>query len=317
MAEKMFPLEDTEYLAEDAQLYFCTRSTGVYAAGSFPVQSVSGMKITIGKGIAWLKYSDFGGVVYANTTNKELTIGLSPAQNTRIDGICVKYDPITRTQSAMYVKQGTAAASPSAPTLTRDTTGYEIMLYTVTVAAGVTEITSADITDKRLDADVCGVMADSITSVDTSAIAQQIAGLIERMESQTNAATASVQAQATAKLSAIQTQADTAIAGIESQLEQVYDVEAINYQVLSASVPVSAWSLENGLYKAAVTVTGLLASDHPTIDIYQAESDVASLSAMWESWCVVLAAYSATGSLILYATDLPEAALELRLEVIR
>ena len=253
------------------------------------------MNVTIGKGIAWLKYSDFGGVVYANTTNKVLTIGLSPAQNTRIDGICVKYDPITREQSAMYVKQGTAAASPTAPTLTRDSTGYEIMLYTVTVAAGVTEITSADITDMRLDPDVCGVMADSITSVDTSAIAQQVAGLIERMQNQTGAATAAVQTeatetlndvqtQATSVLNSVQTQANNAMSEIESQLEQVYNVDSINYQVLSASVPVSAWSLVNGLYKATVPVTGLLASDHPTIDIYKDEADAASLSAMWESW---------------------------------
>lgn len=328
MAETMFPLEDTEYLAADAQLFFCTRSTGVYASSCFPVTAINGMKITIGKGIAWLKYDDFGGVVYANTASKELTVSLSPASGTRIDGICIRYDPVTRSQSAMYIKEGTASASPSAPALTRDSSAYEIMLYTVTVGAGVTAINAANITDTRLSPSVCGVMGDSITSIDTSAIDAQVNAFILRMQTQTQTATENVQEQADEKLDAIQSQVDTALAdmqeqtsgtisSIEAQLEEVYDVEKVNYQVLSATVPTSAWALSGDLYKATVTVTGLLASDTPVVDIYCPESNVVALTTMWEAWCGVIATYSQTGSLVLYANDFPGVALELRLQVTR
>lgn len=286
MAEKMFPLEDTEYLAEDAQLYFCTRSTGVYAASSFPVQSVDGMKIIIGKGIAWLKYSDFGGVVYANTTNKELTIGLSPAQNTRIDGICVKYDPITRTQSAMYVKEGTPSASPVPPTLTRDSTGYEIMLYAVTVAAGVTEITSADITDKRLDADVCGVMADSITSVDTSAINAQM---------------------------------ETLLAQIEQSLQAIYDsVELASVTEFTGTLTVAGWVGDEAPYTQSVTCTGMLASDKPFVDVDMSSASTADeLSALADAWANVLKATAAANAITVTAAEKPGSAVPIKIKVVR
>ena len=37
MAEKSFPLENTAYTAEDAQLWFATRTSGVYTNGHLAV----------------------------------------------------------------------------------------------------------------------------------------------------------------------------------------------------------------------------------------------------------------------------------------
>lgn len=36
MAIITYPLNDVEYTAEDAETYLCTRTSGVYAAESFP-----------------------------------------------------------------------------------------------------------------------------------------------------------------------------------------------------------------------------------------------------------------------------------------
>ena len=66
------------------------------------------------------------------------------------------------------MKDGTAAASPSAPSMTRNSDVYELALAYVNVAANATSVT---VTDKRSDSGVCG----------WAAVAQAISGTYEAM----------------------------------------------------------------------------------------------------------------------------------------
>ena len=50
MAEKSFPLENTAYTAEDAQLWFATRQSGVYAGSHLGVTANGTMAAGISSG---------------------------------------------------------------------------------------------------------------------------------------------------------------------------------------------------------------------------------------------------------------------------
>lgn len=233
MAEKSFPLENTAYTAADAQLWFATRQSGVYAGTQLGVTANGTMALTLGKGIAWLHYAEFAGCVYANTTDKALTVELADAQYARIDRICIRLEILNNTCYA-YIKKGTAAASPTAPALQRDATAYEISVAKIAVAAGATAINAGSITDERLDASVCGLMRDGVTGIDTSV-----------MQSQFNAI----------------------LGDLEDNLQAVYDgVTKVNVAEYSATLTVAGWSSASP-YTQEVTVTGVLGSDTPFVDV--------------------------------------------------
>ena len=181
MAEKSFPLNNTDYGAEDAQLYFATRTRGVSAGEHLPVTPGSGMSITLGKGIAWLKNGEFGGLVYANTAPLALTISTADPTYPRIDRVVIRYDVQNNTVAA-YVKAGTPASSPVPPALTRDTLADEISVAQVYVGVAATSISAGNITDERLNVDVCGLMRDGVTGIDTSVMEAQWQELTAKLE---------------------------------------------------------------------------------------------------------------------------------------
>ena len=64
MALVTYPLNNLDYTAEDAELFHCTRSSGIYANDDFGF-TVTGTDntVTIGTGIAWIRNSKFSGTV--------------------------------------------------------------------------------------------------------------------------------------------------------------------------------------------------------------------------------------------------------------
>lgn len=177
MAEKCFPLENTLYTAEDAQLWFATRTSGVYAGTQLGVTAEDTMEVTLGTGIAWLNYKEFAGCVYGNNAALTLAVEMADGEYDRIDRVCIRLE-ILNNQCYAYVKQGTPAASPVAPDLQRDNVAYEISVAQVFVGAGVIGIGAADITDERLDETVCGLMSDGVTGIDTSVMQAQFASML-------------------------------------------------------------------------------------------------------------------------------------------
>ena len=181
MAEKSFPLNNTDYGAEDAQLFFATRTRGVFAGDHLAVTAGNGMTVTLGEGIAWLKNGEFGGLVYGNTAPISLPIGTANATYPRIDRVVIRYDVQTNSVHA-YVKAGNPASSPVPPALTRDTLADEISVAQVYVGVAVTSITAGNITDERLNVEVCGLMRDGVTGIDTSVMEAQWQELTAKLE---------------------------------------------------------------------------------------------------------------------------------------
>ena len=164
----MFPLENTDYSAADAQLWFATRLSGVYANNHLAVSAAGGMGVNISKGIAWLHYGEFAGAVYGNTNEINLPIPLADATYPRIDRVVIRYDAV-QNKGFLTISPGTPASNPAPAALLRNENAYEISLAKVYVAAGTTEITAANITDERLDESVCGLMRDGVTGIDRAA----------------------------------------------------------------------------------------------------------------------------------------------------
>lgn len=166
MAEMSFPLDNIVYSADEFQLYMSTRNSGVYANEDFMYTLNNGLNLIIGKGRAWLKYGEFNGLAYANTANKVLDFAQADPLLPRIDRVVIQYNR-TANNVVLQVKTGVASNNPIPPSIVKTADIYELSLYQVKIAGGSNAITANDITDERLDENLCGLMGDSVTQVST------------------------------------------------------------------------------------------------------------------------------------------------------
>lgn len=176
-----YPLNNIEYVAEDAELFNCTRGSGVWTGNSF-TPSVTGAdnSISIGTGVAWIHNTEFSGKVVALKDPVTLDLGTTDTLLPRIDVVALQFNA-TLNKSEIIVKKGSPGVRPKMPEISRSSSVYELYLASVLRTANSTTISAANVTDLRLNPTVCGLMADSVTSVDTSAIDAQIKGMIQAL----------------------------------------------------------------------------------------------------------------------------------------
>lgn len=117
--------------------------------------SPAAMSVEVSEGVAWIQ----GRYYQLYSSPEVLTVPAADSTNDRIDRVVVRLDLSTaaRTISVAYV-EGTAASSPSAPSLTRNSETWELSLAQILVEANATEIETADITDERGDTTLCGAI---------------------------------------------------------------------------------------------------------------------------------------------------------------
>lgn len=184
-----YPLNKIEYQATDAELFHATRTSGVYANTDFNC-SVTGADntVTVETGIAWIKNSQFSGKVAANKSAETVDLGVADASLPRWDVVCLQFDK-NKNATDIVVKKGNPSSSPVMPAIVQTETLYELYLCKVYRPAGAVAISTNDVYDLRLDPELCGLMADSVTSVDTSAINAQINALIKQLKEEIENAT--------------------------------------------------------------------------------------------------------------------------------
>ncbi len=187
MSLTTYPLNSIDYASEDAGLYHCTRTSGIYAGDDF-ARTLTGTDntITLGIGLAWLRISRFFGVVCAMKEERSLDVGIPDTTYPRIDAIVLQYDA-NKNGTDIVVKQGTPASNPQPPARSTTEARYELHLYHVRREPGAASITAANVTDLRLNSAYCGLMADSVTRVDTSAIEEQISQLLTQLQKEIRA----------------------------------------------------------------------------------------------------------------------------------
>lgn len=162
---------DRVYRAEEWAEYFASFiGNGVFPVPSTSLQVVagSGMAVAVKTGKAWIN-----GYFYYNTSDLPVTLATADGVLNRIDRIVVRWD-LTERKISVAVKSSAPATSPVAPALQRDADAYELCLADVLVGAGVTAISQANITDRRLDGSLCGVVAGVVDQIDTDAFNAQL-----------------------------------------------------------------------------------------------------------------------------------------------
>ena len=154
-----FPLDVTDYSADALGAWFAARTRGVFAAdGHYHITTSNAMSVTVGPGLAWLRMTEYWGVVAFN--REPVVLEIAPAGNTlqRVDAVCLQLDKVAN-KSRLFIKQGEPGVnSPVSPV--RDSNVDEIYLATIAIPAGAATVQAAHITDRRLDEHYCGIMSD-------------------------------------------------------------------------------------------------------------------------------------------------------------
>lgn len=196
-----YPLNGVTYDAEDVSTYLCTRTSGVYAKDTNYAVSVTGPRqIAVAPGLAWINYDDFKGVSACSREAVNLTVPDADSTLPRIDRVVLQFDTAANL-TAVKLKTGTPAAAPEPPAILQNHNQYELGLCTVSVPAGSSVVTAADITDTRADEAVCGVMRDSVTGIPTAQLQAQALAIMTQLSTELHT-----------KLDAL----DAAIAAVES-----------------------------------------------------------------------------------------------------
>ena len=167
-----FPLDITTYSAKALGAYCGVRTRGVLSTDNLVLTPAGGMNVSLSSGLGWLKKSDTWGAVVMIEEPVIFPVAASDGSLNRIDSIVLQIDKIANTGGAVY-KQGSFASSATPPATVRDDYYDEISLYYISVPAGTTEITEANIIDKRLDETVCGLVRDGIERIPTEQLLAQ------------------------------------------------------------------------------------------------------------------------------------------------
>lgn len=150
---------DRKYSADDISNYFLKLiSNGVFSdpTNNLQVTAGSGMSVDVAAGWGFINCK------WANNIGVEnFSIDAADSILDRIDRVVLRLRPgVASRDIVLDVKKGTAAATPSAPSLTRVSGGvWELSLAQIYVAAGATSITAGSITDERADETVCGYVS--------------------------------------------------------------------------------------------------------------------------------------------------------------
>ena len=196
-----YPLDGVTYSAEDVATYLCTRTSGVYSKDSNFAASITGTRqVTIAPGLAWINYDDFKGVSVCSREDTVLTVPDADNTLNRMDRVVLQFDTSSNL-TAIRLKTGTPAVAAQPPDILQNHNQYELGLCTISVPAGSAAVTSADITDTRLDETVCGLMRDGVTGIPTAQLQAQALAMMTQLSTELHT-----------KLDAL----DAAIAAVES-----------------------------------------------------------------------------------------------------
>lgn len=255
-------------------------SNGVIPDVSSALQVVASNGLTVnvqpGSGL-------FGDGWAHNDAPVAVTLNAAHSVLDRIDLVVMRRDDNENVRATnVYVKTGTPASNPVAPTVERSTYIKEYALAEIRVAAGATVITQSAILDTRADTTRCGWCTSLIKQVDTSTLFLQWQKAYEE----------NIEA-----FEAWFESAKSILADDESAAAQILFLTENKADRETAAVELTAagWNLTEGYYYQTVAVDGMLSNDTVIVT-----ADLSSL----EDWMrySVLCTGQATGSLTFRAT---------------
>ena len=198
-----YPLNGVVYSAEDVATYLCTRTSGVYSKETnFAVSNTGTRQITVAPGLAWINYDDFKGVSVCSREENVLTVPEADNILNRVDRVVLQFDT-SENIAAIKLKTGTPAVAAQPPDILQNHNQYELGLCTISVPAGSTAVTAADITDTRADETVCGVMRDGVTGIPTAQLQTQAKAMLDSLQAEVDSRSFYTRAEVDALLKSV------------------------------------------------------------------------------------------------------------------
>ena len=198
-----YPLNGVVYSAEDVATYLCTRTSGVYSKETnFAVSNTGTRQITVAPGLAWINYDDFKGISVCSREENVLTVPEADNTLNRVDRVVLQFDT-SENIAAIKLKTGTPAVAAQPPDILQNHNQYELGLCTISVPAGSTAVTAADITDTRADETVCGVMRDGVTGIPTAQLQTQAKAMLDSLQAEVDSRSFYTRAEVDALLKSV------------------------------------------------------------------------------------------------------------------
>ena len=149
-------------------------SNGVFSTGmKVSAQSTPNMSVSVAAG-----YANINGKVACWASANTLSIATAPGTYPRIDTVVLRRDNTNR-KISLEVVTGTPASTPSAPSPTRTSDVYELVIAQIYVGVGVTSIVNANITDTRTNNTLCGLVTCPVENPDFSDLYDQFTDAFE------------------------------------------------------------------------------------------------------------------------------------------
>lgn len=297
-------------------------SDGVYAYDSSSLQVLAGdgMQVEVQAGYAMLDHH-----FMENDAPITLTLAAGGSKD-RIDAI-IMYVDMTERACGITIKEGTPAATPARPVMTRTDVRKEYMLASVYVTKLSTAITQAKITDTRPDTTVCGWVTGLVKQVDTSTLFNQWQAAYEEAYAELGDY---LEAQKAAWAEFFNSVAD-------DTLVPVPNVDAIGKAIvvnatgdgytfgaerftLYITIPTTGWTTTtDGTYSYVnIPVAEILETDTPIVDYDNGKSQTAAEQlAKLEWWSTVFKVATYNGSIRVMATEIPTTAVPIIVKVVR
>lgn len=212
--DRVYDADSFEYLLKK---FF---TTGVFT-GDCAVSATTGMGVQMAAG-----YCNIDGKVKFYPNPVSLSLATANPTYDRIDTVVIERNDTDR---AFHVKvvTGSASATPAATAPVRSAGIYQIVLAEVYVAAGAVSITQANITDKRPDSSVCGLVCSAAQTPDFSDLYSQFTDAFgvwfDRMKGQLST---------------------DAAGNLQNQIDAIHDVKSVTnkFSNKSSSIGEVRWS---------------------------------------------------------------------------
>lgn len=236
--DRVYDADSFEYLLKK---FF---TTGVFT-GDCAVSATSGMGVQMAAG-----YCNIDGKVKFYPNPVSLSLATANPTYDRIDTVVIERNDTDR---AFYVKAvtGSASATPAATAPVRSASIYQIVLAEVYVAAGAVSITQANITDKRPDSSVCGLVCSAAQTPDFSDLYSQFTDAFgvwfDRMKGQLST---------------------DAAGNLQNQIDAIHDIKYVTNKFASKSSNIGSvnWKLSPARSGNMVCLAVRILPDSPVAD---------------------------------------------------
>lgn len=328
-AENMPVFDRAEEASFFAKYFSQFISNGVFPNPSTNMQVLanSGMNVQVDIGVCYIN-GYMGWVEPAEI----LEIEESDTQS-RIDRIVARLDFNDRSIS-LAVKKGTAQGNPVAPDVQRDYDIYEIALADVRVNANVIEITQENITDLRLNSELCGIVANQLQHVDTTTLFNQYQAWYERVTGEAETDIETMKANFERDLNEFkqtkETEFNTWFATIQDILDEdtaghLYNLINANQQAINTKSDKklvynttidTTWEGNTAPYTKTINLEGMQSTYIPQMDIIYS-NNVETAMTEKEEYSKISKIESNNGSVTLTCfEEVPTTSLNVRIEVV-